>query len=319
MLKTWRKCAGLIHEEDRNLLVYGCNAHLLNLLGQDITPSSVMKHVVEVQKYFRNHHQPSAWLCECDGSLKPQLPGDTRWNSQQTCIETFLRNREFMIRITQEHSDSIDSSIAWKVNNFNLYQQVKDLHIQMKPISVTLDRIQGDSANAADACDAWITLLQHPDLTMHSKVIESRMNQALQPFHLAAYLLNPKYRGVHLSEQQTESARNWIKQRDVSYISPVISFEAQAAPYPSSFWSASATSMDSCIWWRAMTKVNFPPGFVDLMIRLQKLPASSASVERVFSNFSTNQTKLRNRLGIEKAGKLVFCYRMLRGSVEFEY
>ena len=35
-----------------------------------------------------------------------------------------------------------------------------------------------------------------------------------------------------------------------------------------------------------MNNVNFPSGSVDLMIRLQKLPASSASAEKVFSNFS---------------------------------
>ena len=31
----------------------------LNLLGEDITPTSIIKHVVEVHKYFRNHHAAS--------------------------------------------------------------------------------------------------------------------------------------------------------------------------------------------------------------------------------------------------------------------
>ena len=50
--------------------------------------------------------------------------------------------------------------------------------------------------------------------------------------------------------------------------------------------------------------------------KLLVMPASSAAIERIFSNFGLIQTKLRNKLGIQKWGKLVFCYRMLRGKDE---
>ena len=39
--------------------------------------------------------------------------------------------------------------------------------------------------------------------------------------------------------------------------------------------------------------------------------ASSASVERIFSRFGLIHSKLRNRLGVEKAAKLVFLYKVL--------
>ena len=42
------------------------------------------------------------------------------------------------------------------------------------------------------------------------------------------------------------------------------------------------------------------------------MPASSAAIESIFSTFGLIQTKLRNKLGIQKCGKLVFCYRMLK-------
>jgi len=47
-----------IHDEYPNILVYGYNAHYLNLLENDITPRTVLVLIEEVQKYFRNHHQP---------------------------------------------------------------------------------------------------------------------------------------------------------------------------------------------------------------------------------------------------------------------
>ena len=41
-------------------------------------------------------------------------------------------------------------------------------------------------------------------------------------------------------------------------------------------------------------------------------PATSASLERIFSTFGYVQSKLRNRLKLEKTAKLVFCNRDLR-------
>ena len=48
----------LLKEYNPKLLAYGCSAHHLNLLEKDVTPKSVLKHIVEVHKYFRNHHLP---------------------------------------------------------------------------------------------------------------------------------------------------------------------------------------------------------------------------------------------------------------------
>jgi hypothetical protein len=52
---------------------------------------------------------------------------------------------------------------------------------------------------------------------------------------------------------------------------------------------------------------------------LLEMSSSSAAIERIFSNLGMIQSKLRNRLGLVKAGKLVFCYRMLRGKDEIDW
>lgn len=88
-----------VQKPDRNLTVYGCSSHWLNFLGQDVTPAQVINQIVEVNKYFRNHHIPGTLLSEIPTSVKPQLPGDTRWNSQLRCIDTYIRNKPFMLMI----------------------------------------------------------------------------------------------------------------------------------------------------------------------------------------------------------------------------
>ena len=42
--------------------------------------------------------------------------------------------------------------------------------------------------------------------------------------------------------------------------------------------------------------------------------ASSAGVEHVFSTFRLVQSKIQNRLDTEKAGKLVYMYKLLNSS-----
>ena len=46
---------------------------------------------------------------------------------------------------------------------------------------------------------------------------------------------------------------------------------------------------------------------------LLEMPSCSAAIERIFSNFGMIQSKLRNRLGLVKAGKLVFFLQNVKG------
>ena len=62
-----------------------------------------------------------------------------------------------------------------------------------------------------------------------------------------------------------------------------------------------------------------PQGFADLLITIHSACASSASIERVFSTLGMVQSKLRNRFGVAQAAKLVFAYRMLRGTHVMHY
>lgn len=135
--------------------------------------------------------------------------------------------------------------------------------------------------------------------------------------HYFAHMMHPQYRGAKLNEQQQEQARQWISDRRPDLLPFVISFAGEGEPYPHSFFAPQViSSLDSVDWWKSLRRVTKRPEIqelADIVVHLLSCPASSASVERVFSNFGIIHTKLRNRLGVERAAKLVFCYRMLRG------
>ena len=83
-------------KEGKLFFTYGCASHYLNLLGGDIckkkTIAALLIQVKEINKYFRNHYKAKNYMGKIDGSCTPQLPGDTRWNSILTCLETYVRN-----------------------------------------------------------------------------------------------------------------------------------------------------------------------------------------------------------------------------------
>ena len=303
-----------------SLTVYGCASHFLNLLGKDVTPSQVIIRVTEINKYFRNHHEPGALLANQKGSIKPQLPVVTRWNSQLECIQTYLTNRPFLLIILAHNEDVIETPIANLINNIGLYREAKYLYDQLQPIAISLDKLQGDESNIADSCEEWLNLLELVQLSNHHTKIQQRFHQAITPIHYLANILHPKYMGQRLTCEQQEEARSILVDQNASLLPQLYQYQAKTAPFPTSLFTCTH-SLKPTTWWRTVqaSKNLVSDDLCNIAIKLLSLPASSASIERIFSNFGIIQTKLRNRLGLEKTAKLVACYRELRGCQELEW
>jgi len=131
---------------DEKFISYGCASHYLNLVGEEIFKvkniRDLITNIIEIQKYFRNHHCAGAWLKNCEGSCKPQLPGETRWNSQLKCLETFIHNRKFYLQIVDKHEKEIDAKTARLINNVAIYKEAKSLYSQLIHIANALDKVK---------------------------------------------------------------------------------------------------------------------------------------------------------------------------------
>lgn len=165
--------------EDTNLVTYGCLAHVLNLPGQDLTHTAVMKHVVEVNKFFRNYHVPSSWLNDQLGAIRPQLPNEIRWKSQLICLESYNKNRIYFIKFIQDFPDDVDQAIVRKVSDLNLFMQVSDLANMLKPVAAALDKAQNDKTGIADVCDMFYSLTLEPALHDHLDKVQKRYDFAI--------------------------------------------------------------------------------------------------------------------------------------------
>lgn len=311
---------------EQNLIVYGCAAHYLNLVENDVSPRVILKQIVEVQRYFRNHHQPSGWLTEKNG-VKPQLPNSTRWNSQNDCIDSFLKNYQIMHQICIEHKSVIEKEIIQIMNNAGLYMEAVHLQQQLRLVSSALDSFQKDGCCLGEVAHIWHKLLEADVLLPYKDAIQKRYGQCITPAHMVAYLAHPKYKGEKLTSAEEEIALDWLKSIDDGYTIPLMTLQILDNDYyPKSMFKKNVTEvLAPSKWWKIMAKkaeksaTPLNKEFCNFMAILNSLPASSASVERLFSTFGFVQNKVRNRLGNEKTEKLVKCHRLLKSKCDEDW
>jgi len=316
MSKMWK----ILRERQPKLIAYGCSAHLLNLVEKDVTPQTILKQIIKVQKYFRNVHQAHGWLKEKDG-LMPQIPNETRWNSHPECVRTFVVNYHKYREIALEQDKEFDESIANILNNMGIYSESVYLEKQLSTIVSALNILQRESTFISEAVEIWSKLLNEEVLESYKSFFQRRFNQAITSVHLLAHMMDPKFNGQHLSPEQEDIAEEWISNNYPEYLPGVLAFKIKDNDFfPKTMLQENVINeFSSSKWWKIMEKkteksVKLPRGFCDFFLNLLSCPAFSASIERFFSAFGLVWSKLRNRLGIEKATKLVKVYRFLRSN-----
>jgi hAT family C-terminal dimerisation region len=88
-------------------------------------------------------------------------------------------------------------------------------------------------------------------------------------------------------------------------------FRGKSHPFLEFEFSSDVTAKLSAVqWWRSH-RDDIDGEVLATIVRLLTAVASSAGVERVFSSYGLVHSKLRNRLGTEKAAKLVFLFKAI--------
>ena len=203
--------------------------------------------------------------------------------------------------IVAQNEDLIDTRIRNLIHNVGLFNEVKNLQSQLQPVSVALDKLQSDTRTIADSCEIWLGLLQSPSLAPYSDKARHRFR--LTPTHYLANLLHPMHRGKKLESDHTNSAQEILLEIDVDSVPELLNFMSDSLPIPKTLVHESVISKTKPkVWWSSIERSNsVNKTLCQLAMKLLSVPSSSASLERVFSNFGVIQTKLRNRLGLQNA------------------
>lgn len=308
-------------QEDTDIIQYGCSAHLLNLLAGDVEIKGVTKHIMKVVKYFRNKHLPAAWYKEAKGK-KLIMPIVVRWNSFRDTIRSFVENRGILVQICQNHREEIESDIYRIVNDIQIANNSLDLLARLDPITKALDRSQRDGTTISVAVEIWNNL--EKDLSSQPTEVKSAFNKrrdmALGAPHYLANILDQRFAGKNLTPDQRNKA---FSELEINFMSMVTLIMTQSSIFPQYLFGSQFQTTSPMDWWKLLdmntTDVQWQQwehkiSFLSMCEQLLTAVASTAGLERMFSSFGLVQSKLRNRLGIDKANKLVYLLKNLNKS-----
>lgn len=184
---------------------------------------------------------------------------------------------------------------------------------RMDPICELINNCQKSNVSVADAAEMWMklcmTVKNLNDFTSSMKEsVEKRAKMATNVYGLTANYLHPKYRGKMLSSTQTDLVEDFLLVvLDDDGLISLHEFQNNENIFkclaeknvnrPDAFWGLTDKKH---------------PGLSRIADRLLKIPASSAQLERVFSNWSWIHSNVRNRLSQEKSKKLINTYYSLK-------
>lgn len=140
------------------------------------------------------------------------------------------------------------------------------------------------------------------------KVVMNRYRQAMTPAHYLAYMVNPKLPQEKLSTDESNAALQFLQENygkaAVCLMSNIIRLNAKVEPFTGVFFDEQVKQKTTPTdWWVAIHNMKkcITEEELDIIKQLLCTVASSAGVERIFSAFNLVHSKLRNRLGTEKA------------------
>ncbi|KAG8125632.1 hypothetical protein E2320_020790, partial [Naja naja] len=233
------------------------------------------------------------------GGTKLTLPQDVRWNSVVGYFEQYIKNWPILMTVCEQNEDKIDGTVTAKILNIGLKRNVEHMLSILKPISEALNKIQKNSCFIADAVEIWKEMSEHLKAELHMdriklQALKKRMGQ---------------YQGKNLSAEEEELAMTWVSSNHLSVMPTIINFKAKEEPFKKYMFAEDILKKVTPVnWWKSFKHLDLET--VQVMISLLTAVAS-AGVERIFSSFGLIHSKLRNRLGPEKAGKLVFLFQIM--------
>ena len=71
----------------------------------------------------------------------PQLPNDTRWNSQFDCLMTYIKNYDHY-RDIENHENEIKLNIKKIIDYAGVFREAKNLQIQLEKIGIAFDKVE---------------------------------------------------------------------------------------------------------------------------------------------------------------------------------
>lgn len=337
MRAAWRQ----IQAHYNHIDCIGCAAHGLNLLFGDIMKINCFKtfftQCKNVIKHINRRHVCLAVFEELQkekyGSQYTtlKLPSKTRWAGAIATFKSLIVNREALEALVITNGGAhVDRDIKQTILSDCLWSQLKVTEDILLPISTAIHNIESDNALLSEVPAAFLIIenkiqkMNFPDDCPefeNSKdtiltYVKNRKEFCIQPMHLAAYMLDPRFHKSVFTEYETLTDNDFLKMAQYltklaecmhintcDLMGQFAEYQAKGGFWANEFIWQPVTTISPLDWWKGLCATKL---LSTIAVRLLSVPPSSAASERNWSLFGRTHTKDRNRLLPERLNKLIY-------------
>ena len=325
----------LITLEFPHISCVGCGAHCVDLLIEDIMKLKSLfkifkmgKIIVKTLKKVIPKAHFKKWQEEQQkrtgkNCITLKIPSETRFAGVVIFLNALILNKDPIQQtvVMTEVSNYVSRGMrSIALDDVNFWRKAEAWLLVLKPLARAIALIESDSSKLSDVpelfhfvlVDIRAALLSSP-LQKHQRRIEKfiaeRKDFTLKPIHFAANILDPRYKGKHLSRDEKSLGLDVIEQfcdhlnlDRAEVMANLAQFRMGTGLWARQSVIDSSKSLDPAVWWQGHCA---DEALTPIASRLLLMPASSASNERVWSNFGWTHSDKRNRLKNDKVAKEV--------------
>ena len=238
------------------------------------------------------------------------------WYSIVQTLTFLFRSNGRPLNIVDGHRDKIPNDIKRHVSDINLKRNVEDLAIIMKAIAKAIGMMESSKCNLAMAVSTWHDLTAELNEVVPTNMQvniakgkqQSKGNNNLSNVNNLCFLLDLRFVSMDiLMQDEKNMAFELARELHPDMLATIVQFKVKDGPFNAHYFEA-ASSISPAAWWKL---IPIDPDLSEIIRRIIACSPSTAPLERLFSSFGMIHTNVRNRLGVEKTGKLVFCLKVL--------
>ena len=301
------------NQEGQKSMTTTCFSHSANLLMKSLVPEKFVKEMREISKTFRDPKLQC--FVKLLGGTKIKSLSDTRFGYIRDTIECLIKNIEFFRRAADDDDliEKISAEVLQNLFDPSFEKKMRDTYKLLTPICAFMNKCQNPRYTIAEAAQYWLELkLPTEECDDEEKaniniIFMQRTSKALKDAMLAANLLHHKYQGSLLNDLQKQKAELFLDsclngkekeelakfRRNKDDFAELYSNCGDARE----FWS-----------WCSLTL----PYLSKFAINLLSIPASTAQLEGIFSQWKFIHTDYKGNMHDDTSGYLIDIYHTLK-------
>ena len=308
-------CGGrqAISADGKKMMQVTCLSHSSHLFMKDTADPDFVKDMREIISNFRDTTLQNA--VKKLGGSKIKTLSETRFGYVRDICECLLNNFKYFKQVADDDRlvEKIKPNVLQKLLDEDFEQKMKELVKLFTPVCKFMNKCQDPRFTIAEATQFWLQIKlpieNYSDLNKNfiNNTFNARTEKALKSPMLAANLLHPQYQGSLLTQMQKDKAMQFLNEtlNDVEQAELTHYFRNKNS---FAIYKENCSSAIDYWTWCSFTLPNLSKFVITLLL----IPASTAQLEGVFSQWQFIHNDYKGNMSNETSGSLIDIYHTLK-------